>query len=298
MSRISYLIDYFKFLKNPFSCLLFKLGFKNDVIVKIKYSNTDIYIDKIAILNLIMVTVRNFGFKNINNIINFINVCLTNEKIIEWTDAKIKILNPYYNIDESNFTPPAALLEYYGGDYFQKYDIDYNNREIIDIGANVGDSALYFASFNSKVCAFEPVKELYEESLENAKLNPNLDVNFYNYGVSDKKGTINITFLESASSYMADNSYEVEIITIEDILKNYDIKPDLLKMDCEGCEFGIIQNCDLSMFNEIIFEYHSKKTGKDYHPLIDKLKKDGFSIKIYSVFEWDVEDMGVIYAYK
>ena len=42
------------------------------------------------------------------------------------------------------------------------------------------------------------------------------------------------------------DKYYVGVITIDDILEDYDIQPDILKMDCEGCEFDIILNQDLS----------------------------------------------------
>ena len=51
--------------------------------------------------------------------------------------------------------------------------------------------------------------------------------------------------MDSVSSYIQDNdAYEVEVISMDDILNH--VEPDILKMDCEGCEFGIIEKCDLS----------------------------------------------------
>ena len=76
------------------------------------------------------------------------------------------------------------------------------------------------------------------------------------------------------------------------------VTPDLLKMDCEGCEFEIIENCDLSEFNEIIFEQHSRIVGKDVNILIDSLKKSGFKIEIAAVFDEDLDDLSLIHAYK
>lgn len=89
--------------------------------------------------------------------------------------------------------------------------------------------------------------------------------------------------------------YEIESVTIPYILKNYGITPDILKMDCEGCEYAIIMNTDLSMFNDIIFEYHSKIVGISRQVLIDELKNQGFNIK-YG--EDSSNDLGVIHAYK
>ena len=55
--------------------------------------------------------------------------------------------------------------------------------------------------------------------------------------------------MDPVSAYISQSdSYEVDIISLKDILKH--VKTDLLKMDCEGCEFEITENSDLSMFNE------------------------------------------------
>lgn len=52
-------------------------------------------------------------------------------------------------------------------------------------------------------------------------------------------------------------------------LDEYDFSPNILKMDCEGCEFGII-------------EHHSKFFNKYYNVLIGILKK-GFVIDCYNL---------------
>ena len=100
-------------------------------------------------------------------------------------------------------------------------DVDYNNRSFIDIGSNGGDSSLYFVSGGAEVYGFEPVKPLYEYSLKILDLNPQFKdkVHFFNLGVSDKRGKINISSMDSVSNYISDDSYEVEVITVDDILK-------------------------------------------------------------------------------
>lgn len=103
--------------------------------------------------------------------------------------------------------------------------------------------------------------------------------------------------MDSVSSYIQDNdAYEVEVISMDDILNH--VEPDILKMDCEGCEFGIIEKCDLSLFNELIFEYHSEIVGRDYRILVDKLESQGFKIEFSSVQGKDKKDLGLIHAYK
>lgn len=164
-----------------------------------------------------------------------------------------------------------------------------NNENIIDIGANKGDTALFFASKNYNVVAFEPVSELYKIAISNIKLNKTLTdkITLVKKAVSCKKGKTKIFFNEDldkssgdSSQYANDKSkYElVDTITIEDIINDFNINPYILKMDCEGCEYDIILNSDLSMFKEIYFEYHENFTGKNHELLIEKLEKQGFEL--------------------
>ncbi len=138
-------------------------------------------------------------------------------------------------------------------------------------------------------------------SLKNLEINKNYSdkITLVNKGVGGKRGFL--TF-ESASvkGYVNNESYEMEIISLKDLLNDYEFKPDILKMDCEGCEFEIILNEDLTMFNDIIFEHHSKIAGKDCKPLITKLKKEGFNVETSPISASDkpFKDIGIIHAFK
>ena len=188
---------------------------------------------------------------------------------------------------------------------FCEYPYEFKNMEngkiILDIGSNVGDTALDFASKGLTVYGFEPVKELYELSLKNVGLNPHLNdkINIFNYAVSYKKGTISIDKMDSTLDYVdAEDSYEIEVITMEDILSKFNIKPTLLKMDCEGCEFDIIRNTDLSGFEEIIMEHHAGLRNDNHEDIVNILEKQGFKVNVVPLWTFDIEDIGIIHAYK
>lgn len=56
---------------------------------------------------------------------------------------------------------------------------------------------------------------------------------------------------------------------------------------------NIIKNSDLSMFSEIIMEYHTNFTGVDENILIDILEKENFRLE--SIKKGNTEGMGIIH---
>ena len=213
----------------------------------------------------------------------------------------------YYNTLNSSFKKEhdydyaIHIPEHFTGDDWDM--VNFKNRHVIDIGANVADSTLYFAKNGANVIGFEPVKHIYELGVDNIAINPKLKNNivFVNKGVGGKRGKISIENNQSTMDYIDQNAtYDIEVITINDVLNDYNFAPDVLKMDCEGCEFEIILNEDLSMFNDIIFEHHSEIVGKDCNLLIEKLKQENFKIntRITNSCNESFDKIGLIHAYK
>lgn len=60
------------------------------------------------------------------------------------------------------------------------------NKILIDIGANIGDTPLYFANKGYEVYAFEPLPHIAKIAGENIELNPNLKnkITYVNKAVS------------------------------------------------------------------------------------------------------------------
>lgn len=298
--KLKYLLDYFKYLKNPIECLKFKFGLRETCDVKIKNETKILHMNNVSILDKLMhylpLTPKNKYDELIEYYIDLCNdkttVQINGVNYINTLNSEFREKHPYnYN---------ACNDEYFSDDEWDM--VNFKDRFVIDIGGNVADSALEFASNGAEVIAFEPVKHLYEVGLENIELNPKLSskITFINKAVGAKKGKIDIT-ADSLKSYISsDENYEIEVITIEDILNNYDIKPDILKMDCEGCEFEIIPKYDWSIFNDVIFEHHAKITGKDYKPLIEILKNEGFTINTYpcNASGKPFEEIGIIHGFK
>ena len=300
IKKIKNLIEYFQYLKNPIEALLFKFGIKKECKIKIKNSDYIINLNDVSALNKLMNLLPKTKKEKYSDLKNYISNINANDKIIEIDGIKyMNILNKeFIKTHPKEYT--ICIEEYFRDDEWDMINI--KNRNIIDIGANNADTALYFAKNGANVIAFEPVKHIYELGLENIELNPNLKnkIQYINKAVGGKKGTMNIT-TRSIKAYVDENdSYEIDVITIEDIINEYNFPYDVLKMDCEGCEFEIINNYDLSKFNEIIFEHHAYIVEKDYKPLINKLKEQNFKIETMPCNTSDrpFDEIGIIYAYK
>ena len=161
--------------------------------------------------------------------------------------------------------------------------LNVKDKNVLDIGAFVGDSSIYFILKGAKkVYAIEPHPDAYNEMIENIKLNNmedkivpiNMGINYCNnYITINTKDVVRV-----ASSFFNSNNKGTKILAgkLSDIIEKYNIDAQILKMDCEGCEYDIIlKDYDtIKEFDEIEFEYHAYNTKITVSKLLDKLNKD------------------------
>ena len=161
-------------------------------------------------------------------------------------------------------------------------------RDIIDVGASVGDTALYFVVLNGarKVIAVEPLPNVAKCAEENVRLS----------GATDKMKVINaalsyepvsvpcdydVRLSGSFSTLKGSGPCKVPGVTLGDLLDMVD-DPYLLKMDCEGCEAQVILGPErerLRAFEHIIVETHPYNTGVSNDKLLLSLKELGFKCR-------------------
>lgn len=301
MGKLKGFFYYFEYLKNPFTALTLKFGLKKNCTVKFKNSNKEINLASIVALDVLMRILHRVKNDKLNDMIKYIKEIDNDSEFVYVDNIKYyNIYNSYFK-KENEWDYGICIDEYFSDDDWDM--IDFQNRFVIDIGANVADTTLYFAKNGANVIGFEPVKHLYDLGIKNISVNFNLknNITFINKAVGGKKGKISIGDNNSTKGYVGQNdSYDVEVITISDVLSDYNFTPDVLKMDCEGCEFEIILNEDLSMFNDIIFEHHSEIVGKDYNLLVEKLKKENFKINTWpcNTSKKSFDKIGIIHAFK
>lgn len=210
------------------------------------------------------------------------------KKIVE-TSQGIKFF-----IDSIN--PGNTIIETFVRDIHNTNSIrNISEKVIVDVGAECGDTPLYYANKGAKVYAFEPIPEHFDAMLRNIQLNPNLAEKIIpiKAGIG-KDGTF--TFYQSdsgrvgatsfVSNFHGDNAKKItaKCFSLKSALEEFNISNvDLLKMDCKGCE-TFLNKDDLEKINSVKIEYfssfESKKTLQD---MLDILESVGFDCVTYSV---------------
>jgi len=168
----------------------------------------------------------------------------------------------------------------------------FDGKVVVDIGANVGDTPLYYASQGARVFAFEPVEEHYEAMIRNINLNPELSDNITPIKAAiGVDGLVKIHHSKSEEISWGASLYwnthqedslidEVEGYSLNSALVKFGIgKVDLLKMDCKGCEF-FIEDDSLKNVKSVKIEYTTFNSHK-LEDLTNILQRNHFKIITY-----------------
>ena len=115
---------------------------------------------------------------------------------------------------------------------------------VLDIGAWIGSTILFaLACGAEKIIALEPNPESYEIIRKFIQSNPNYSkrIELTNRAVSNRREMLSMGLAEGESdtstSGIAGNDFEVEAITLNDIIAEYALNQiDLVKIDIEGAE--------------------------------------------------------------
>ncbi len=180
---------------------------------------------------------------------------------------------------------------------------------VIDIGGHLGFFSLYASLLNSKVpiFCFEPHIGNFELLKKNFKDNRVKNVTAKNLAVSDKIEEVDLLISEEDLNHSTvhaieptDEVQKVQTITLEKILDRHRIgQVDLLKIDCEGAEFAILEDSPpevLEKVSNIFMEYHDWVPGKDHRQLKKLLEARGFKVEDYPNSK--MKELGFLWCYR
>jgi FkbM family methyltransferase len=195
----------------------------------------------------------------------------------------------YFNEEEFHY----LKREIFTNDCYY-FNTDKEEPLIIDVGAYIGLSVLYFKKLypNSKIIAFEPNPLAFKTLKENMFINNIENVKLYQTAILNKDGEkelyIDNTDLErySVASFNKD-AWNSEVVSKKVRVKTQKLNKylneeiDMLKLDVEGSEQVILNSIKdhFSNIKNIILEYHPTP-NQDLDKIVDILSKN-YELEIY-----------------
>ena len=178
----------------------------------------------------------------------------------------------------------GTILEIFAGEPYKEFfeNTDMHKKIVLDIGAAFGDTAILFLLAGAeRVFAVEAFPEYWKLALKNIQTNGfESRCEVLLSAVGGRSGVLKIdkNLEEMFGIGIQENEIgeEVPIITIEQIVKQKNIKDAILKLDVEGYEYEIIFNTPIEIlrnFSDMVIEYHY-----GHEKIVAYLESAGYSV--------------------
>lgn len=165
---------------------------------------------------------------------------------------------------------------------------------IIDCGANIGMSILYFKMIwpAAHILAFEPDPETFGILQKNVERNSLPDVHLVNQAISGHEGEAPLYYHDdragaaTASLVSARGGTRSRVVPTTRLSSFIDAPVDLLKLDVEGAEFDVLRDLavthKIDLIGRLVIEYHHNiESGRDrLSEMLDLLERNGFGYQI------------------
>ena len=175
--------------------------------------------------------------------------------------------------------------------FYSKYAIDelttldsVRNKDIIDAGGYVGDTALLFSSYTDKnIHVFEASPSNMDIIRETIRLNHLENIVPVSKALGEKSGTATFSLGERNScnslverpGYNYPDHIEVPVVTLDDYVRENDLEVGLIKVDIEGGEQLLLKGAVETIRTQhpilLISIYHSANDFFEIKPMIEKI---------------------------
>jgi FkbM family methyltransferase len=196
-------------------------------------------------------------------------------------------------IADFQITDPQSFVEVYR-DYFFRRKFEFkaqtNSPKIIDCGANVGVSVLYWKSLypESRVIAFEPDPQAFLALESNCRGFSGIDLR--NSAVWIAEGRLRFAAVGSDGGHLSHlTQRECPVPELEvsaERLKEFLREPvDMLKIDIEGAEVEVLEDCRdvLKNVRQMFVEFHSfERHPQKLGSFFSIIENAGFRIHIHT----------------
>jgi FkbM family methyltransferase len=156
-----------------------------------------------------------------------------------------------YKLDISNVVDHYLYYGIKDATYDSILETLKNAKVIIDIGANIGTTSLFYASINpgARILGFEPHFKTFNRAKENIALNYFENIELINMGLGEKAETLKLYEVNSNNPGMNRILTEakdlpfskINIDKLDSVLNDKQIpKADFIKIDVEGFEYSVL----------------------------------------------------------
>ncbi len=182
--------------------------------------------------------------------------------------------------------------ELFDRDQIYKFNTEREKPFIIDCGANLGMSVIYFKSLypQAEIIAFEADPYVHSFLQKNVCSFQFSDTTIINKAVWNCAGeTLSFLSEGGAGGRLQQPSAAHKFVNVQTIrLRDYlDRRIDFLKIDIEGAEYAVIRDCadQLTNVDNLFIEYHSfPGTPQNLHLILDIVQQAGFTYHIKEAF--------------
>lgn len=162
---------------------------------------------------------------------------------------------------------------------------------IIDCGANIGLSVLYFNKLfpDSEIIAFEPDPHIFKVLKENIKYNKCKNIQLFQKAIWIDSNGVKFNLEGGFSGRIPKSEEENNVIMVESIsLREFIDRPvDFLKIDIEGAENKVVFDIatKLHFVKNIFIEFHSHiNEEQNLGEILTLLKNEGFRYTLHEAF--------------
>jgi FkbM family methyltransferase len=213
---------------------------------------------------------------------------------IEKQTMQFRFADKSITIESGADTPLyETIAEIVNYDGYQLRDIPFSKWKaptIVDIGANIGVSGLCFAQYpGSHVLCVEPVTRNCEQLEKNIRLNGATNIEIVQTAIGPRDGEMKFwaPMRESVVGELRnDDAVGEEIVTVRSMtlatfMKNHCPNGEihLMKLDCEGGEYSIVDQIDSSTAPKIrciTMEVHDRNSNQNIASITKRLQSLGY----------------------
>ena len=275
----------------------FRKDIKNDKDFYKKYLNLIKNLDNESVEVVIGILSKITNYNNIEDAIYF-----SRKESKRINDLYEEFKNKIIKINEELFIYDKYILPFNQFEievFYDKSGMDYiknlsqvKNKNIIDAGGFIGDSAIVFSDYTDKnVYSFEPFLHHYSMMLKTIELNKNNNIIPVNMALGNENKEISIYSSKDINSGLSvENSKDINSVetrvkmsTLDSYVKENNIEVGLIKTDLEGFEQPFLKGAIETIKEQkpvlIISIYHNYSDFFEIKPMIENLNL-GYKFRI------------------